>query len=130
MKMRVKRNIDRFSESIKVRVSKQILMREKGLLIGAIRQGLVVKGWMRKGHARYQVAHADLSNPRIYFFSSLGLPLPDDLVLKRQTVGGTAQLLGYLKLYVPMDEREVPKPKEELMNTPDPAMPDMGAKDE
>lgn len=113
MKMRVRRNIDRFSDSTKVSISKAILMRNKGLMIGAIRQGLLLKGWMRKGHPRYQVAHVDTSNPRINFFVAVGMPIPDAFIPKRQTVGGTVQLLGYLKLHVPMDEREVPERKEE-----------------
>lgn len=113
MKMRVRRNIGRFSDSTKVSVSKQILMRNKGLIRGALHQGLLLKGWIRKGHPRYQVAHVDMTNPRINFFVSVGIPLPDALIVKRQTVGGTVQLLGYLKLHVPMDEREVPERKEE-----------------
>jgi hypothetical protein len=113
MKMRVRRNIDRFSDSTKVSISRQILMRNRGLVVGAIRQGLVLKGWIRKGHPRYQVSHVDTTNPRINFFVAVGMPVPDAFIAKRQTVGGTVQLLGYLKLHVPMDEREVPERKEE-----------------
>ena len=119
MKMRARRNIDRFSESTKARISKQMLMRNKGLLMGAIRQGLLIKGWMSKGHPRYQVAHVDMDNPRINFFVSIGMPMPDELITKRRTVGSTTQLMGYLKLHIPTDQRELSKAEDEAVKVED-----------
>lgn len=90
----------------RLHIVKRMLFRNEALLRAAARHGLTIKGWIPRGHPRYQVIHMDMSNPAHMFYSAIGAPMPDRFILKRITVGGLDRLLGYLKLHTTPSERE------------------------
>lgn len=119
MKVRNRYRSRNRSASLKKYVTVQKMRNEHiGLIVGARRLGMGLKGWLRKESWRYQVIHYDINDPAMHFYDAVGMPIPARLILKLVTVGSYDRLIGYLKLHVDPENRYVEK-KEEVEEVED-----------
>jgi hypothetical protein len=108
MKMRQRIFAVNWSYARRIHIAKSLLMRHRKLLYAAAAvNGLGFRAWIRDGHPRYQVLHYDNASPAALFYRAIGTPLPPKFATRFVTVGGLTRLIGYLKLHISQEQRDI-----------------------